>query len=362
MAALLQVACLILTMNPEQLAHLDRIAAVVDALRPIPWMDVAELERISLQLLEFDANHWPFLRVLSFPLYAELTALLASGEVLLHLKSRPRIAVVMPVYAPRRDLLKAALASLRGQVGVAIDCMISEDGRVEDRQLVEEVVAELEAAGEGSHWRVSVFLLERNRGVGLCRNRAFQEVTAPFFTCLDADDIFHPLRCLHALLALQSSGVERLNTGWSRVSLDENKIVLINDRLSCIGQSSFLAHTEILSRCGFQAALRHFEDTEFMLRQSFFGVSMQDSPIVGHYFHTEPRSDYASLSTPCRREVHPIVGHPYLCGSVIAEQPESWLEIERSHRTRYHSLMAEALRAAYPADPGPADGECFSAD
>jgi glycosyltransferase involved in cell wall biosynthesis len=82
--------------------------------------------------------------------------------------------------------------------------MISVDGRLEDHQLVEEVVvAELEADAEDSHWRVSVLLLERNRGVGLCRNRAFQEVTAPFFTCLDADDIFDPLRCLHALLALQ---------------------------------------------------------------------------------------------------------------------------------------------------------------
>ena len=349
-------------MNPEQLIHLDRIGALLELLRPIAWMEACEMEQISLRLLDFDSSHWSFLRVLSFPLYAELTALLASGEALPHLKSRPRIAVVMPVYAPRRDLLKAALASLRGQVGVAIDCLISVDGRVEDRQLVEELVAELEAAGDDSHWRVSVFLLERNRGVGLCRNRAFQEVTAPFFSCLDADDIFHPLRCLHALLVLQISGVERLNTGWSRVSMDENKIVLINDRLFCTGQSSFLARTDILSRCGYQAGLRHFEDTEFMLRQAFFGISMQDSPIVGHYFHTDPRPDYASLSTPCRLEVHPIVGHPYLCGSVISEQPESWLEIEHSHRQRYQSLLAEALRAAYPADPGPAAGECFSAD
>jgi hypothetical protein len=338
--------CRILIMNPEQLIHLDRIGALVESLRSITWMDSSEMEQISLQLLDFDASHWSFLRVLSFPLYAELTALLASGEALPHLQSRPRIAVVMPVYAPRRDLLKAALASLRGQVGVAIDCLISVDGRVEDRELVEEVLAELEASADRSHWRVSVFLLERNRGVGLCRNRAFQEVTAPFFTCLDADDIFHPLRCLHALLALQISGVDRLNTAWCRVSLDEMKIVLINDRLFSTGQSSFLARTEVLSRCGYQAGLRYFEDTEFMLRQAFFGVSMQDSSIVAHYAHTEPRQDYASLSTPCRLEVHPIVGHPYLCGSVIAEQPESWLEIERSHRQRYHALVTEALRAA----------------
>ena len=47
---------------------------------------------------------------------------------------------------------------------------------------------------------------------------------------------------------------------------------------------------------------------------------------------------------------------------MIAEQPESWLEIERSHRQRYHSLLAEALRAAYPDDPDAAPGERFTAD
>jgi len=100
MAASFQVACMILTMNPEQLAHLDRIGGFVDALGSLPWMETPELEQISLRLLDFDSSRWSFLRVLSFPLYAELTALLASGEALPHLKSRPRIAVVMPVYAP----------------------------------------------------------------------------------------------------------------------------------------------------------------------------------------------------------------------------------------------------------------------
>lgn len=97
MAAVLQVACLILTMNPEQLAHLYRIGGLVDALGSLPWMETPELEQNSLRLLDFDSRRWSFLRVLSFPLYAELTALLASGEALPHLKSRPRIAVLMPV-------------------------------------------------------------------------------------------------------------------------------------------------------------------------------------------------------------------------------------------------------------------------
>ncbi len=80
-------------------------------------METPELEQISLRLPDFDSSRWSFLRGLSFPLYAELAALLASGEALPHLKGRPRIAVVMPVYLPRRDLLKAALANLRGQWG-----------------------------------------------------------------------------------------------------------------------------------------------------------------------------------------------------------------------------------------------------
>jgi len=100
MAAPFQVACMILTMNPEQLTHLDRMGSLVDALGSLPWMETLELEQISLRLLDFDSSRWSFLRVLSFPLYAELTALLASGEALPHLKSRPLIVVVMPVYAP----------------------------------------------------------------------------------------------------------------------------------------------------------------------------------------------------------------------------------------------------------------------
>jgi hypothetical protein len=45
-------------MNPEQLAHLDRIGGLVDALGSLPWMETSELEQISLRLLDFDSSHW----------------------------------------------------------------------------------------------------------------------------------------------------------------------------------------------------------------------------------------------------------------------------------------------------------------
>jgi len=231
---------------------------------------------------------------------------------------------------------------------VAIDCLISVDGCEEDRLLVEEVLAELGAAEESTHWKVSVFMLERNRGVGMCRNRALRELTAPFFTCLDADDIFHPLRCLHAYLVLQISGVARVNTGWSRVSIRQGKIVMINGLISTHGHNSFIARSEILQKYGYLSDLRVHEDTEYMQRLRHFNVPMLDSPIVSHYLNSEIMADYKSLSTPLRQEILPIQGHPFLCGTVAATIDEQRLQIECQYTSLYDTLLYDVLSKAFP--------------
>lgn len=336
-------------MEPETLEHFDRIGALIEGLKAIPWLD-AEIGQIFETLLEFDSQYWSFLRILSLPLYSELTGLLMSGSALPHLQVRPRISVVVPVYRANRDLLLAALGSLRKQVGVGIDCLISIDGREEDRQLVQEVLVQLGAAEGTQHWKVSVFMLERNRGVGMCRNRALREVNAPFFTCLDADDLFHPLRCLHALLVLQLSAVARVNTGWSRVSIREAKIVMINGLISTHGHNSFVARSEILQKYGYLSNLRVHEDTEYMQRLRYFNVPMLDSGIVSHFLNSEVGHDYESLSTPLRREVIAIDSHPYLCGTVLASADEERLQIERHHQSLYEQVMSEALLQAFPPD------------
>jgi hypothetical protein len=335
-------------MDPQVLAHLERIDGLVAGLAALPWLTPAEIERSRQDLLDFDAEYWALVRVLSLPLHRELSALLASGEASSLLPERPRIAVVIPLHHGRRDLLRQALASLMRQVGVEIECWISVDGDRQDLELAESLLAESGARQQMGHGRVSLLFSERNRGVGMCRNRALGQISAPFFTCLDGDDVFHPLRCLHALIVLLREGLMRLNTGWCRASLLERKIVLINDRLSHVGHNSFIARTGLLRQCGYQADLRFFEDTEFMLRHRFYGVAMMDSPVVSHYLHTEPRPDYVSLASPCRQEVHAISGHPYLCGTVIGEQPASWRAIELAYQERYRSLPREQLADAFP--------------
>jgi hypothetical protein len=337
-------------MEPELLEHFDRIGALLEGLKVIPWLDDEEAGQIAQSLLEFDGRYWPFLRILSLPLYSELTGLLLNASALSHLQERPRISVVVPVYSASRDLLLAGLDSLRKQVGVGIDCLISVDGREEDRQLVQEVLSQLGAAEDSQDWKVSVFMLEHNRGVGMCRNRALREVSTPFFTCLDADDVFHPLRCLHAFLVLQLSAVARVNTGWSRVSIREAKIVMINGLISTHGHNSFIARSEILRKYGYLSDLRVHEDTEYMQRLRYFNVPMLDSGIVSHFLNSEVGPDYKSLSTPLRHEVIPIEHHPYLCGTVIASADQERLQIESYHQTLYDQLMSAALLKAFPAD------------
>lgn len=341
-------------MEAEALVHLERIEALLAGLAALPWIRSGEIGQIRQDLVDFDAAYWPLVRVLSLPLYRELTELLTCGEAASLLPERPHLAVVMPLHHACPALLRQALHSLRRQVGVRIEGWISIDGEAQDQQLAQAVLSELDAGPVGPPWTVSLLVSPRNRGVGPCRNRALRQITAPFFTCLDADDVFHPLRCLHALLVLLREGLMRLNTGWCRASLLERKLVLINDRLAHVGHNSFVARSELLQQCGYQADLRVFEDTEFMLRHRFYGVAMKDSPIVSHYLHTEPKPDYVSLASPCRLEVHAIEDHPYLCGSVIAAQPPGWLALECQYRERYQSLAREELLQAFP---GALDGD-----
>ena len=334
------------------LAHLDRIAQLADAaMNGLPWLAANENDNIPQNLLDFDSHYWAFSHYLSRPLYQETTLLLKSGQAAHWLPERPRLAVVIPVHEAEQELLSLALDSLRLQVGVDLEIWISVDGRCEDQQLVRGVADQLaNHAGSSAISKLEILHNSDNLGVGRCRNRALQHISSPWFTCLDADDIFHPLRCLHALLLLRQLGVQRLNTGWSRVSLRQGKIVLINGRMASHGHNSFMACTSLLSRYGYLADLRVHEDTEYQQRLQYFRVPMQTTAVVGHYLNTEVTPDYQSLSTPLRKEVHVIEGHPYLCGSVIAEADEERLRIHSTYQKRYGELCEAALQVAFPPD------------
>ncbi len=337
-------------MELEHLSHLDLIERLATAMvAALPWIAPDEQVGIQAKLLDFGSRFWTFSHYLSQPLYTETLLLLNSGLAASWLPERPRLAVVVPVYRADRELLQMALHSLHSQVGVDLDVWLSIDGRDQDQQLVADVLSQLEAESEATAiGSLRVLHGGSNVGVGRCRNRALRNITTPWFTCLDADDIFHPLRCLHALLLLRQLGVERLNTGWSRVSLRQRKIILINGLMASHGHNSFVACSSLLQRYGYLADLRVHEDTEYQQRLQFFQVPMQATATVGHYLNSEVTPNYQSLSTPLRKDVHIIEDHPYLCGSVIAEADDERLRLHQQYQQHYRQLFSSALLVAFP--------------
>lgn len=321
-------------MDPQQiLEHLGRIGDFCCALaRHEAWSDERCQAAFDL-LAAHDQEFWAFTRYLSLPLYEETMSLLR--EPGLNLRTPPDIAVVMAVHEPDPELLRLSVRSALAQVGVRVHLHLSLDGPEGNAERVHRTLDELGADPS----RVHVHGHPENRGVALCRNAALAKMQEEWFTFLDCDDIFHPLRLLHAWLAMHSLNVVWLSTTCSRVSIEQKKIVLLQQSLSASGMNSFLAHRQVLARYGYLAPLRFWEDSEYQLRLAHFEAPMISCSAVGHYANTRLDDTGSSLGRRWRQEAHVIEGHPWLCGTVLGEIDDETQAI-RAHYQALHARLA----------------------
>jgi hypothetical protein len=335
-------------MDTHEFAHMERIAKLQTSLSRITWLTSHDVDRIGLALWGFDDHYWPIISALSLSLYDEMIGLIDACCERRLLDERPQVSVVIPVYQGDELLLRTALESLSLQVGVTIDCWISIDGEGSDLALVKQILSDL--PGSDSLPPPKLAFSETNQGVAMCRNLVLRQISAPFFTCLDADDFFHPLRCLHAFLLLLTHAVDRVNTSYCRVCRSTGKIILINNQVSTFGHNSFLARSTLLKRYGYLANMRRHEDTEYMRRMEYFGVPMLNSLVVSHYLFTKLSPEYSSLSTDVRTATYIISDHPYLAGSITAELTEERLTAERHYGALYGEVISEAMLKAFPGE------------
>jgi glycosyltransferase involved in cell wall biosynthesis len=335
-------------LDHESLGHSERVINFLSTLSTLPWLSPEDIDTIGSNLWSFDERNWPIVSSVSLGLYSETAELLDVCFMQQLLTEVPQIAVVIPVYQADESLLRTALESLALQVGVSVECWISVDGENSDLQLINRILDDYEATPVLP--RPKVVYSEKNRGVAMCRNLALRQIAAPFFTCLDADDFFHPLRCLHGLLLLLGRSLQRVNTSFCRVSISTGKIILTNNQISNFGHNSFIARSTLLRTYGYLADLRRHEDTEYMRRMEYFRVPMVNSLVVGHYLYSDIASDYSSLSTDVRTSVHAIHGHPYLGGSITAELTEERMRAERHYGQLYSDAVTQALLNLFPGE------------
>jgi hypothetical protein len=147
---------------------------------------------------------------------------------------------------------------------------------------------------------------------------------------------------------MRTLDVQRLNTGYSRVSLRQRKILLLQQSFTAVGGNSFPACSGLLASHGYLAPLRFYEDSEYQNRLAHFGVPMAGCAAVAHYQNSEAAASHRSLASRWRWEQHAIAGHPYLCSTVIGAI-DAETEAIRDH---YNALCARlepgGLAAAFP--------------
>lgn len=335
------------TVDPEIITHLERIGKIIEGMSlHSAWSD-EERENSFDSLSRFDQEYWAFTKHLSLLLYEETAQLLMQPQS--SITEQAEIAVVIPVFRPDPFLLPLSLQSALSQVGVRVHLYISLDGPEADRPLVERVLEQVDCHGQ----RVTLLPNAENRGVALCRNAALKAIDEEWFTFLDCDDLFHPLRLLHAWLVMASTDVIWLNTGCSRVSLKLRKIMLTNHVLSANGFNSIFAQRRVLQAYGYLAPLRFWEDTEYQNRLVFFGAPVLNCTAVGHYANGRMNASGSSLGSRWRREFHPIEGHPWLCATIEGDLDPTTIKIRDYFEGLYPSLNPEQLGKQFPPDGSP---------
>jgi len=269
------------------------------------------------------------------PIYEELAQELSG-----HKWRRESVSVVMATIAKDIDNLLRAASSAMAQIGVDIELIISIDGNwAERKKTVEEAMR-----NDGIDMERVIFTgTDKISGVGQCRNQGLKLVNNELYTSLDDDDIFHPIRCLHAAIQLRKFNVDWLGTGYCRYSEREKKVYLVNGRLIWSGHNSFIAKSECLGRYGYLAPLERHEDTEYVRRLCKFGARLGEINLASHWLGTEIEDAYSSLSTDMRISSEKIEGHPLLCGSYESKLTEERLMINEYYDLLYQELLSNAL-------------------
>ena len=214
----------------------------------------------------------------------------------------------------------ATLSSLSSQIGVSLTAILIIDGPCEsDYSITSEVLPLFKD-------KLNILALRKsqNGGVAKARNSGMKLINTPFFSWLDSHDIIHPLRSLHATTYMNNKGIDRLNTSYSRVSIETNKLYLRNWEMSHCGHTSFVSRSHLIQKFGYLMDFKSHEDTEYQQRLEYYKANMHNTNLVGHYldFTIDAKTNHLSKDTWSSEEViedHSILGGSYE-GSITDER------------------------------------------
>lgn len=309
-----------------------------------PGHPVSTPNEILENLRKFYQVNRPFVQLLSPAIINSTLIEIQQAKVRKYFRP-PEIAYVIPVHRCNPALLRLTVESLRLQIGVNCRAIFVIDGDgCQDISALERALA-----AEGDGLVCEVIVKQENMGVARARNTGMARVEAEFFSWLDANDVIHPLRSLHAILSLTNSSVQRVNTSYARVNLSSKKLVIRNMSFSHVGHTSFVALSSLLSEYGYLADLRFHEDSEYQQRLEFFRVPMIEVDVVGHYLDVQfGVGSELHLSGDTWEAFEVIDGHSSLLGSYSAFGTQDRIALDTIYREKYEELRSQAFGMHFP--------------
>lgn len=263
-----------------------------------------------------------------------------------HFFSRqPEITYIVPVYNCDEKKFVSTLQSIHEQIGVRTRAIIIIDGpNNEDLKRVQNALKNLPQT-----FQTRVIQKEKNGGVAKARNTGMKAIQTEFFSWIDANDLIHPLRSIHAILTILNSDIDRLNTAYARVDLNTKKIFLRNHNLYFSGHTSFVAKTDLLQTMGYLMDLKYHEDTEYEQRLRFFNIPLSDSNIVAHYLDLESsdtEEQHLSGDTWGEREI--IDNHIFLQGSYDGSITDERKRLNARSINYYRKIQEDTATNYFP--------------
>jgi glycosyltransferase involved in cell wall biosynthesis len=258
------------------------------------------------------------------------------------------ISVVIPT-RDRRELLRLALLSVRGQTAVDIEVIVVDDASADDTASVVSAFADS---------RLRIVRQASPGGVSTARNRGIAEASGGWVAFLDDDDLWAPDK-----LALQLEAATRSSRRWvyaGDVNVDDDLRVLtafpaptpeqVMERLPRYnpvpsGASNVLVRADALAEAGpFDSGLKRTEDWDMWIRVARTGPpAFVPRPLVAYRFHS---ANIAAETTAIVEEADRLATrHGIPVDRAAMQRRAAWISLRAGARRRAigHYVRAFAM-------------------
>ncbi len=244
------------------------------------------------------------------------------------------ISVAIPCFNDAGTLPRA-LASLVAQTHANWECLVVDDGSMDD------VKGVVERLGDA---RVRYFRFEENRGRGAARQKTLELARGEFFCMLDADDWYYPeklerqlaVMLEHPELALVSLGMAVVGEGERLVGVRRadgaGERAVIKRRMEGLQDIEFafppsMFRGDVARAHAFDEGLRECEDPDFLWR-ALQGQSYGVMPAVLYAYH-EAYSEAEMRAAISKYGVHRRILRKYVLrypGQVVKKYVRSYVK------------------------------------